>query len=123
MGGGINDMLSPPCQNMGGIHHPHPPQDLRPCWLVPCYSDLSCIIHVSSQFYMLLVGHSTYSLCYALPYQDQANIVSYVTMCFSDVWILTSSARIRPVRIAVCDAFLPSCESIFKMVRSMRIIL
>ena len=34
-----------------------------------------------------------------------------------------SSARIRRVRIAVCDAFLPSCESIFKMVRSMRIIL
>ena len=33
------------------------------------------------------------------------------------------SARIRRVRIAVCDAFLPSCESIFKMVRSMRIIL
>ena len=27
MGGGIKDMLSPPppCQNMGGIHHPHPP--------------------------------------------------------------------------------------------------
>ena len=24
-GGGIKDMLSPPCQNMGGIHHPHPP--------------------------------------------------------------------------------------------------
>ena len=23
--GGIKDMLSPPCQNMGGIHHPHPP--------------------------------------------------------------------------------------------------
>ena len=34
-----------------------------------------------------------------------------------------SSARIRRVRIAVCDSFLPSCESIFKMVRSMRIIL
>ena len=33
------------------------------------------------------------------------------------------SARIRRVRIAVCDAFLPNCESIFKMVRSMRIIL
>ena len=33
------------------------------------------------------------------------------------------SARIRRVRIAVCDTFLPSCESIFKMVRSMRIIL
>ena len=33
------------------------------------------------------------------------------------------SARIRRVRIAVCDAFLPSCESIFKMVRSMQIIL
>ena len=30
--GGIKDMLSPPCQNMGGIYHPHPPQDLRPCW-------------------------------------------------------------------------------------------
>ena len=29
--GGIKDMLSPPCQNMGGIYHPHPPQDLRPC--------------------------------------------------------------------------------------------
>ena len=29
-GGGIKDMLSPPCQNMGGIYHPHPPQDLRP---------------------------------------------------------------------------------------------
>ena len=28
--GGIKDMLSPPCQNMGGIYHPHPPQDLRP---------------------------------------------------------------------------------------------
>ena len=28
--GGIKDMLSPPCQNMGGIHHPHPPRDLRP---------------------------------------------------------------------------------------------
>ena len=28
--GGIIDMLSPPCQNMGGIYHPHPPQDLRP---------------------------------------------------------------------------------------------
>ena len=35
MGGGIKDMLSPPCQNMGGIYHPHPPQDLRP-WLVLC---------------------------------------------------------------------------------------
>ena len=23
--GGIKDMLSPPCQNMGGIHTPHPP--------------------------------------------------------------------------------------------------
>ena len=22
--GGIKDMLSPPCQNMGGIYHPHP---------------------------------------------------------------------------------------------------
>ena len=32
MGGGIKDMLSPPCQNMGGIYQPHPPQDLRP-WL------------------------------------------------------------------------------------------
>ena len=30
--GGIKDMLSPPCQNMGGIYHPHPPQDLRPCF-------------------------------------------------------------------------------------------
>ena len=30
--GGIKDMSSPPCQNMGGIYHPHPPQDLRP-WL------------------------------------------------------------------------------------------
>ena len=32
MGGGIKDMLSPPpCQNMGGgVHQPHPPQDLRP---------------------------------------------------------------------------------------------
>ena len=30
--GGIKDMLSPPCQNMGGIHTPHPPRDLRPCW-------------------------------------------------------------------------------------------
>ena len=29
--GGIKDMLSPPCQNMGGIYHPHPPQDLRSC--------------------------------------------------------------------------------------------
>ena len=29
--GGIKDMSSPPCQNMGGIYHPHPPQDLRPC--------------------------------------------------------------------------------------------
>ena len=29
--GGIKDMLSPPCQNIGGIYHPHPPQDLRPC--------------------------------------------------------------------------------------------
>ena len=29
--GGIKDMLSPPCQNMGGIHTPHPPRDLRPC--------------------------------------------------------------------------------------------
>ena len=27
--GGIKDMLSPPRQNMGGIYHPHPPQDLR----------------------------------------------------------------------------------------------
>ena len=25
-GGGIKDMLSPPCQNMGGIYHPHPPR-------------------------------------------------------------------------------------------------
>ena len=33
-GGGIKDMLSPPCQNMGGIYHPHPPQDLRPCYIV-----------------------------------------------------------------------------------------
>ena len=32
--GGIKDMLSPPCQNMGGIHHPHPPRDLRPCIMV-----------------------------------------------------------------------------------------
>ena len=24
--GGIKDMLSPPCQNMGGIYHPHPPR-------------------------------------------------------------------------------------------------
>ena len=23
--GGIKDILSPPCQNMGGIHTPHPP--------------------------------------------------------------------------------------------------
>ena len=32
--GGIKDIYmlsSPPCQNMGGIYHPHPPQDLRPC--------------------------------------------------------------------------------------------
>ena len=29
MGGGIKDMLSPPCQNMGGIHHSHPPHPLR----------------------------------------------------------------------------------------------
>ena len=29
--GGIKDMISPPCQNMGRIYHPHPPQDLRPC--------------------------------------------------------------------------------------------
>ena len=32
--GGIKDMLSPPCQNMGGIHYPHPPRDLRPCGAV-----------------------------------------------------------------------------------------
>ena len=31
--GGIKDISSPPCQNMGGIHHSHPPRDLRPC---PC---------------------------------------------------------------------------------------
>ena len=51
--------------------------------------------HVLSQFYMLLVGYSSYSLCYALPYQDQANTVSYVTMCFSDIWILTSTMQFQ----------------------------
>ena len=43
-GGGIKDMSFPPCQNMGGIHHPHPPQDLRPCQLgllLLCGSDRS----------------------------------------------------------------------------------
>ena len=28
-GGGIKDMLSPPCQNMGGDTSPPSPQDLR----------------------------------------------------------------------------------------------
>ena len=36
--GGIKDMLSPPCQNMGGIY---PPQDLRPC---------SCLIQIYKEF-------------------------------------------------------------------------
>ena len=30
MGGGIKDMLSPPCQNMGGDTSTTSPQDLRP---------------------------------------------------------------------------------------------
>ena len=43
--GGIKDMLSPPCQNMGGIYHPHPPQDLRPCCLLICnYHASNCIM-------------------------------------------------------------------------------
>ena len=33
MGGGIKDMLSPPCQNMGGYITPSP-QDLRPYMLI-----------------------------------------------------------------------------------------
>ena len=41
-GGGMKDMISPQSQNMGGIHHPHPSQDLRPCilprFLVNCAS-------------------------------------------------------------------------------------
>ena len=37
-------------------------------------------------------------------------------------YITYTSARIRLVRIAVCDAFSPSCEPNFKMVRCMLII-
>ena len=28
--GGDKRHVIPPCQNMGGIYHPYPPQDLRP---------------------------------------------------------------------------------------------
>ena len=51
--GGIKDMSSPPpCQNIGGIYQPHPPQDLRP-WLGPLLflvllSDISSDINHSS---------------------------------------------------------------------------
>ena len=40
--GGIKDMSSPPCQNMGGIYHPHPPQDLRPC--TPVHACMTIIV-------------------------------------------------------------------------------
>ena len=35
--GGIKDMLSPTCQNMGRGTSPHPPRDLRPCMQVFFY--------------------------------------------------------------------------------------
>ena len=34
--GGIKDMLSPPCQNMGGIYHPHPPPGFTPLISMYC---------------------------------------------------------------------------------------
>ena len=46
MGGGIKDMLSPPCQNMGGIYHPHPPRiyalgkGVNPCSNMGGYTSL-----------------------------------------------------------------------------------
>ena len=47
--GVIKDMLSPPpCQNMGGIYHPHPPQDLRPWFQGENGIALISMLHVCS---------------------------------------------------------------------------
>ena len=73
-------------------------------------------------------------LCYVLPilsipyftissYNRVILSINFFSYDFVTIKWMDSSARIRRVRIAVCDSFLPSCESIFKMVRSMRIIL
>ena len=54
--GGIKDMLSPPCQNMGGIHTPHPPRDLRPCQAVQAIgSYVSAILLLFTAIY---TGHA-----------------------------------------------------------------
>ena len=56
--GGIKDMLSPPCQNMGGIYHPHPPQDLRPCPRRPDSGYRGYPVHTDSEHAALgTAGH------------------------------------------------------------------
>ena len=51
-------MLSPPCQNMGGIYHPHPPQDLRPCYgaLFTLYNLFSIILLLNGVRYSLSIA-------------------------------------------------------------------
>ena len=56
--GGIKDMLFPPCQNMGGIYHPYPPQDLRPCIIVLNHVDKPLYIAVQCELPLVCMRHA-----------------------------------------------------------------
>ena len=55
----------------------------------------------------------------AVDFSNSRNIIHYVMTTLKSIQLVTvsDSAQIKRVRISICDAFLPSSYSIFKMVR------